>query len=334
MYSSRCTVTLCWLSNCSRSRRSSQLLSISDQAMRTSGQSDASLPNWFRFGELVQPGFATPVQACMKTTFSGSMPVRRGSNLDGNQDSKLKPPWSGRWHGIVPGMTAKTQRILVKLKSSSMRNSQLCDRIGAEYDSKPLKSVRAGLRPTFVDLVIARNLLATTSSGARRRALTRTISLLANGLPQYSCPGTRDMFVKTIYINGKFFCQQTTGTQRYAHELLNQFDKLLSEEGNQAIAVEILVPRCARSIPRYTNLRVRFVGQMGGTAWEQLDLPRFCDGKLLFTLSGGAPVLHPRNVVTIHDAAVVASPAGYSRAYRMWLANVCKRMARKAQHIL
>jgi glycosyltransferase involved in cell wall biosynthesis len=138
--------------------------------------------------------------------------------------------------------------------------------------------------------------------------------------------------VKTIYINGKFFCQQTTGTQRYAHELLNQFDRLLSE-GDRAIAVEILVPRCARLIPQYRNLRVRLVGRMSGTAWEQLDLPRFCDGKVLFTLSGGAPILHSRNVVTIHDAAVVASPAGYSRAYRMWHANVCRRMAHEAEHI-
>ena len=139
--------------------------------------------------------------------------------------------------------------------------------------------------------------------------------------------------MKTIYINGKFFCQETTGTQRYAHELLYQFDRLLSDEDNQAIAVEILVPQCARSIPRYINLRVRTVGRMSGTAWEQLDLPRFCDGKLLFTLSGGAPILHSRNAVTIHDAAVVASPTGYSRAYRMWHASVCRRMAHQAEHI-
>ena len=44
-------------------------------------------------------------------------------------------------------------------------------------------------------------------------------------------------------------------------------------------------------------------------------------------------MLHSRNVVTIHDAAVVASPAGYSQAYRMWHANICRRMAEKAEHI-
>ncbi|MGE5053073.1 MAG: glycosyltransferase family 4 protein [Acidobacteriota bacterium] len=72
---------------------------------------------------------------------------------------------------------------------------------------------------------------------------------------------------------------------------------------------------------------------MSGTSWEQVELPRYCDGQLLFTLSGGAPILHSRNVVTIHDAAAVASPAGYSWTYRLWHASVCRRMARTAEHI-
>jgi glycosyltransferase involved in cell wall biosynthesis len=143
----------------------------------------------------------------------------------------------------------------------------------------------------------------------------------------------RDLLVKKIYINGKFFCQPITGTQRYAREVLNQFDQLLSSQDNRGLAIEILVPKQVRSMPRYRNLQVRTVGQMSGTLWEQLELPRFCHGQLLFTLSGGAPILHSRNVVTIHDAAVVASPAGYSSAYRLWHASLCRRMARHAVHI-
>jgi glycosyltransferase involved in cell wall biosynthesis len=140
--------------------------------------------------------------------------------------------------------------------------------------------------------------------------------------------------VKKIYINGKFFCQRITGTQRYARELLNQFDRLLSaEEDDTQIAMEILVPNCVHSMPHYTTLQIRTVGGMSGTRWEQIELPRYCHGNLLFTLSGGAPVLHARNVVTIHDAAVIAAPAGYSLAYRLWHGNVCRSMARKAEHI-
>jgi glycosyltransferase involved in cell wall biosynthesis len=139
--------------------------------------------------------------------------------------------------------------------------------------------------------------------------------------------------VKKICINGKFFGQRVTGTQRYARELLHQFDRLLSNENNPRIAIEILVPKSVQSMPHYTNLQVRTVGAMSGTRWEQIELPRYCRGEILFTLSGGAPILHSRNVATIHDAAVVAAPEGYSLAYRVWHGNVCRRMAHQAEHI-
>jgi glycosyltransferase involved in cell wall biosynthesis len=139
--------------------------------------------------------------------------------------------------------------------------------------------------------------------------------------------------VKRIYINGKFFGQRITGTQRYARELLNQFDRILSTGDHQKIAFEILVPKSACSVPSYKNLRVKTVGVMNGTKWEQLELPQYCRGDVLFTLSGTAPLLHSRNVVTIHDAAAIAAPVGYSLPYRIWHANVCRRMGRKAEHI-
>lgn len=88
-----------------------------------------------------------------------------------------------------------------------------------------------------------------------------------------------------------------------------------------------------QEVPQFRSLRVRTVGSMKGTKWEQLELARHCRGHVLFTLSGGAPIRHSRNVVTIHDAAVAASPAGYSLAYRLWHRNVCRRMARTAEHI-
>jgi glycosyltransferase involved in cell wall biosynthesis len=137
-----------------------------------------------------------------------------------------------------------------------------------------------------------------------------------------------------IYINGKFFCQPISGTQRYARELLHQFDRLLSAANEWNIAIEILVPPCAQPVrPQYTNLQVRSVGRMSGTKWEQIELPRYCHGEILLTLSGGVPILHSRNAITIHDAAVVAAPGGYSLAYRLWYRNLCRRMARKAEHI-
>ena len=143
----------------------------------------------------------------------------------------------------------------------------------------------------------------------------------------------RDLTVKKIFINGKFFCQRITGTQRYARELLGQFDLLLSAGYTKDLALEVLVPATVSPLPRYRNIPVRAVGRMSGVIWEQLELPQYCRGEILFTPSGGAPLLHTRNVVTIHDAAVSAMPAGYSPAYRLWYRNVCRQVAPKAEHI-
>jgi len=140
--------------------------------------------------------------------------------------------------------------------------------------------------------------------------------------------------VKKIYINGKFLCQRTTGTQRYARELLTQIDELLTAKENRGLSLEILVPKCVKSVPRYTNLQVRAVGNMSGTAWEQIDLPLHCRGEILVTLSGGAPLMHPRNMITIHDAAVFAAPEGYSLAFRLWYRSLYRDMARKAERII
>jgi glycosyltransferase involved in cell wall biosynthesis len=140
--------------------------------------------------------------------------------------------------------------------------------------------------------------------------------------------------VKKIFINGKFFAQPVTGTQRYAREVLKQIDDLVLEEEFRNLDLEVLIPRSAVSVPHYSNFRVRTVGRSHGTVWEQLELPRHCRDQLLLTLSGGAPISHSHNVVTIHDAAVFEAPSGYSMAYRAWYRSLYRRMARTARHIL
>jgi glycosyltransferase involved in cell wall biosynthesis len=136
-----------------------------------------------------------------------------------------------------------------------------------------------------------------------------------------------------IVINGKFFAQRVTGTQRYSRELLNEFDRLLSSDYSGRVEMELLVPPAAHSVPDYKNLHVRTVGTVNGVIWEQVELPRHCRGQLLFTPCGGAPIFHRRNVVTIHDAAVAAAPNGYSFAYRNWYKNICRLLAHTAEHI-
>jgi hypothetical protein len=122
--------------------------------------------------------------------------------------------------------------------------------------------------------------------------------------------------LREIAINGRFLSQRMTGVQRYAFELLREIDQIVANTPSAGGRVEVLVPRNVRLHPDYSVLSIREVGRLTGHAWEQLELPLYCREKLLFTPCGGAPVLHDRNVVTVPDAAVFATPMAYSLVYR------------------
>jgi len=74
-----------------------------------------------------------------------------------------------------------------------------------------------------------------------------------------------------------------------------------------------------------------------GHAWEQLVLPARAAGArtpLLFSPANLAPVLWPRNVVVIHDAAALRHPEFYSRAYVRWQRTILPAIARRALHVI
>jgi glycosyltransferase involved in cell wall biosynthesis len=143
------------------------------------------------------------------------------------------------------------------------------------------------------------------------------------------------LLLKRIAINGRFLSQSVTGVQRYARELLRELDCLLvASLPKGADPVEVLVPKNAGAYPSYKSLLIKEVGTFTGQAWEQIELPIHCRGKLLFTPCGGAPVLHDCHVVTIPDAAVFATPEAYSPAYRTWYRWLHTRMGRAARRVI
>ena len=139
---------------------------------------------------------------------------------------------------------------------------------------------------------------------------------------------------KTIAINGRFLSQPVTGVQRYAHELLRELDNLLASQPAASQPVEVLAPPNIHHPPAYKSLLVRKVGRLTGHAWEQLELPFHCRGKLLFSPCGGPPLLHNCHVVTIHDAAEFATPHAYSAAYGIWYRWLHKRIAGAAHRVI
>jgi glycosyltransferase involved in cell wall biosynthesis len=144
----------------------------------------------------------------------------------------------------------------------------------------------------------------------------------------------RGSLLKGIVINGRFLSQPMTGVQRYAFELLRELDQILTDAPHEFGQVEVLVPRNIRSCPDYSSLSIKNVGRFTGQTWEQLELPLHCKGKLLFTPCGGAPVLHDCNVVTVPDAAVLATPKAYSLAYRTWYRMLLSAFGARAKRIV
>jgi glycosyltransferase involved in cell wall biosynthesis len=127
-----------------------------------------------------------------------------------------------------------------------------------------------------------------------------------------------------IYINGRFLSQPVTGVQRYSRELVTALDALIesSEIDGGRYEFVLLSPRL-NSLPGLflKNISQKTVGRFTGHLWEQLELPYYSRGGLLFCPGNTAPVvslLFNRSVVvTLHSLAFQYFPEMYSFAFRL-----------------
>ncbi len=74
-----------------------------------------------------------------------------------------------------------------------------------------------------------------------------------------------------------------------------------------------------------------------GHAWEQFALPALAArhrASVIFSPANLAPVAWPRNVIVVHDAAVLRQPGAYSRAYRAWHRGIGLAAARRARGVV
>ncbi|NLG96492.1 MAG: glycosyltransferase family 4 protein [Chloroflexi bacterium] len=141
---------------------------------------------------------------------------------------------------------------------------------------------------------------------------------------------------QTITINGRFLTQPVTGVQRYALELFRALDRLLVNGAidPQGIDLVCLVPPDCDKDPGWEKIEVHSVGRLTGNLWEQLDLPRFAQGTLLFAPANISSFFHPNQVVTIHDASVYAFPQAYSLPFRTKYRLSYLKAARSARMII
>jgi glycosyltransferase involved in cell wall biosynthesis len=119
-----------------------------------------------------------------------------------------------------------------------------------------------------------------------------------------------------IYINGRFLTQPVSGVQRYAREIVWAINAGL--EAGTAVTNSryiLLVPAGVKKFPLIKNIEIREVGPFHGHLWEQTSLAWVARDGLLLSLGNSGPVLHRRQIVVVHDAAVFRHPEFFSSAY-------------------
>ncbi|MFC0471075.1 glycosyltransferase family 4 protein [Halalkalibacter kiskunsagensis] len=120
-----------------------------------------------------------------------------------------------------------------------------------------------------------------------------------------------------LFINGRFLTQSVTGVQRYSIELIKELDQLI-EIGAIKGEFIILSPKNITNGITFKNIKVKKIGLLTGHAWEQIELPLYTMGKLLFNPCGPAPMFKTRQVVTIHDMAVFSNSVAFTKLFVIW----------------
>ena len=142
--------------------------------------------------------------------------------------------------------------------------------------------------------------------------------------------------MRTVYINGKFTAQPTTGVQRVSASLIQAMDDHLLNFGGAAHTRWVLLCPANGAAPALKQIEVRHVGWRLPSLhlWEQVALPLAARGGLLLNLSGSAPALKRSQVCTFHDAAVFDRPEAYTAAFVAWYRFLFRRLSRAARLVI
>jgi Glycosyltransferase len=136
------------------------------------------------------------------------------------------------------------------------------------------------------------------------------------------------MSAPAVYINGRFYGQSTSGQQRYGREVVRQIDALLGKQGSRARWI-LLTPPGAETVA-LENIEQRTVGGLSSHGWDQVSFYLAARGGVALGLNGSGPLLHGRQVVVIHDAAVYRHPEHFSGTYGRMHRTIGRLLSRRA----
>lgn len=142
--------------------------------------------------------------------------------------------------------------------------------------------------------------------------------------------------MKQVYVNGRFLTQTMSGVQRYAHEMVAALDHLLAVDADLAarLKVTVLVPKGFDGASPFTRIPVVKAGRMGGHVWEQIELAAAARNGILVNLANSGPLLHPRSVLVLHDAAIFRHPENFSKNYVAFHTRLRPLLARRAARLV
>lgn len=120
----------------------------------------------------------------------------------------------------------------------------------------------------------------------------------------------------SLIINGHFRQQQVTGVQRYALELIQEFDRM---DVNY----------------RYEEPPGNISSDTLRQLWMQLMMPlKLNQNSLLWSPTNIGPVYHKKQVVTLHDIADQLHPQWFSSKYVNWRKFILPRLIKNVEGII
>ena len=134
----------------------------------------------------------------------------------------------------------------------------------------------------------------------------------------------------TLAVNAKFLTEPMTGVQRFASEICLQLKAMRPD-------TIFLCPPQPVHVQLAQDLAAQPVGRLRGHAWEQVELPWHLarnNTPYLLNLANTAPILYPKNVITIHDLIYLRFPAWVSKKYYYFYKWMTPRIAARSKHIL
>jgi len=122
--------------------------------------------------------------------------------------------------------------------------------------------------------------------------------------------------MRPICINGRFLTQPLTGVQRYAGSVVDAIDRIVGKEPGEWPEVRLITPPGVVA-PEYGNIARHPVGGASGHLWDQFSFHRASRSGVALGLANSVPVLHPRGLAVLYDAAVFRHPEFFSQRYAL-----------------